>query len=123
MRRKKASVYAFSEDDIPPSDDPRWQEWATVVSARLATPKTSLQLLDDCPEYSYALLMNILAWMDIRKLVGKQREGKILRWFAVEPPKPVEIPPVCLCCGGKWTVRQAGLVCVMCGRTPEEVMA
>lgn len=121
MRRKRASIYAFSEDDIPPSDDPRWQEWAAVVSQRLPTPKTSVELLDDCPEFSYALLCNILAWMDIRKLVSKQREGKILRWQASVPPEPKPLPPVCLLCGGRWTVRQAGLVCVMCGRTPEEM--
>lgn len=119
MRRKKASVYAFSEDDVPPSDDPRWPEWAAIISARIQVPISSRELLEHCPEFSYALLTNILAWMDVRELVSKRRDGKIIYWQAASPKPPPTLAPVCPTCGGQWTVRQAGLVCSICGRMPE----
>lgn len=122
MRRKRASVYSFSEDEVPPADDPRWADWASLTASRLLTRKTTAELLRDSPEFSFALLTNILAWMDLRKLVSKTREGKTLFWMAAVPVPPPEMPPRCCYCGGGWAERQAGLVCVMCGRMPEDCL-
>ena len=120
MRRKRASVYSFAEDDVPPSDDPRWAGWSQLVASRLPVPLTSQELLDACPEFSYALLTNILAWMDMRHLVRKSRQGALLYWEACDSPPPEPLPAHCFVCGGSWMPRQAGVVCAMCGRTPEE---
>ena len=120
MRRKKASLYSYSEDEVPPSTDTRWPRWAELVSTRLDVPKSASQLCNDCPEFSFAMLCNVLSWMDIRDMVTKRRDGKTIYWALAPKPTAVEIPPACPWCGGVWAEAPYGLACFQCGRLAEK---
>lgn len=122
MRRKKASLYSFSEDEVPDSEDPRWPGWADLVASRMEIPRTVAELGDLCPEFSFALLMNVMSWMDLKSRAKRARgeDGK-LRWTLCGLPEVKSLPPMCRVCGGRWVERQAGLVCWKCGRAPEGV--
>lgn len=122
MRRKKASLYSFTEDEVPDSEDPRWPGWANLVATHMETPHTAAELGALCSEFSFALLMNVLSWMDLQGRVQRVRgeDGKV-RWGLRGPVPPKQFPPVCLVCGGRWVERQAGVVCLKCGRTPGEL--
>lgn len=120
MRRKKASLYSYSEDEVPPSTDTRWPRWADLISTRMTEPKSAAQLIDDCPEFSFAMLCNVLSWMDIRGMVTKRREGKTVYWALAPKPVEMRIPDKCPWCGGRWADTSYGQACFQCGRLAEK---
>ena len=119
MGRKRVSPDWLMEDEIPPSDDPRWAGWVAVVSVHLTEPRSAKQLAALIPTYSFPLITNVLSWMDVRGLAGKDKTKRPVLWGLLPPPPPKRPPPThCATCGGNITISPSGLICIFCGRFP-----
>lgn len=119
MGRKRASEDWLLEDEVPPSGDPRWEEWAKAIAEMLDVPRSSRELAQLLPRFSFPMIINILCWMDVNGKISRDKSKKPMRWFlSAPPPPPRKIPDRCPTCGGGWIESYTGWICVMCGRNP-----
>lgn len=117
MGRKRASDDWLLEDEIPSSDDARWERWAAIVTSQLDAPRSAKEIVARVPQFSLPVITNTLCWMDVRGLVEKDASKRPVLWRLAPPPPPARVrPPACGACGGPWTVTVAGVTCLMCGR-------
>lgn len=115
---------SLAHDDLPPSDDPVWEQLGTEVLGELKTPKTVRQLKSWArgERLEIGRLVNTLAWLDMRGLVAVDRSAIEPLWKRSDAPlpPPVELKPVpkrCGKCGGMMKVEPQRLACCICGRS------
>lgn len=108
------------QDELPPAEDPIWQVWADGVLVALSKPKTIDQLKAWAHEEDFEVgkLINALAWLDMRGLIGATRVDGALVWRRTLPkPKPVlkVAPKVCPKCRGLMHIEPERVRCLNCG--------
>jgi len=109
----------LSEDEIPPSSDPRWSRWADRIAPFLLIPRTATELRRLIPEFSFAVIVNTLSWMDLQGRAQRLTSQKPTLWALASVPAPPPPPPKrCPRCGGMWTRSETGIICIYCGRSP-----
>jgi len=82
----------------------------------MTQPLSAAALLKLCPEFSAAMLSNVLSWMDLRDQVKRTRVGGRTLWELKAPPPKLVFPPLCPVCGGPWVSDPQGQTCLKCGR-------
>lgn len=116
---------SLAHDDLPPSEDPIWNQLGAEVLDELKTPKTVRQLKSWArgERLEIGRLVNTLAWLGLHGKVRVDRTTAEPLWQRAPKPLPEEavkaapMPKNCGHCGGLMKAEPQRLACVICGRS------